>query len=577
MDTVPQLENLGQVDPDGLSLDEARELIRALLVLVAQLRAQHAVLKAEIAVLKAEIEGLQAETAPSNTRGGGGGFGEPKSSARRPKLPGKRRRRRNHSSERERREAEGRPVWKKAAKLATLPIHDTVLLTMDAAALPPDAVLVRHEPTVVQDLLLVPWNIRFARARYRSAGERKSYLTPLPPGYRGGFGPGLRVLSLALGYGANVSMPRLHWFLRQAGTSISRGQISRFLTEGLDAFIAEAQESMREAVRWDRWLALDQTRSGVRFVKHCCQVLGNSLAAYFVTTKRGDRSSVIEALFLGAPVVYRLDTLAFRSMEAWGIGLRCCRRLRGMADTAPTGSPQFEHWLDLRFPLLNDEKRQTILAAAALAGYHTQREAPIAQALLSDDAAVLRGLIDDHALCWVHDARHYQKLVPQFPFQVRELARFKQRYWRLYRRLLEYARHPTARESDRLEAAFDRLVHPRNSSPFLEECVSRTRGNREKLLVVLRHPELPQHNNQIELQVRTRGQKQKVSFGPVSQVGLQAWDTMHGLLGTTERLGVSFWAYLDDRIREGGKIPPLPELIAAKARSRTRPSSWAAP
>lgn len=570
MDTQAQLDHIRQIDLDGLSLGEARELIRSLLALVDSLAA-------ELAQLRARVPSSPG-SGPSGTHGGGtgdGGSGSATSAAS--NAPRRRRRRRNHSSDKQRRAAEGRQIWKKASKVAALPIHATVPLTMDPAALPADAVFVRCEATTVQDLLLVPWNTRFLRARYRSATEGRSFLTPLPPGYRGGFGPGLRVMSLALGYGANVSMPRLHWFFRQAGTSISRGQISSLLTERLDAFVAEAQTAMREAVRWDRWLGLDQTRSGVRFVKRCCQVLGNSLAVFFATTKRGDRTGVIEALFLGAPVVYRLDALALESMESWGIGVRCRERLQSMAETAPSTSPKFERWLDLRFPRLNDENRQTILAAAALAGYHAQTEVPVAEGLISDDAAVLRGLIRKHGLCWVHDARHYYKLEPNYAYQKSQLNRYMRRYWRLYKGLLGYAQKPTTRERDRLEAAFDRLVTPLKAGPFLEECVNRTRNNREKLLLVLQHPELPQHNNQIELQVRTRGQKQKVSFGPVSEAGLQAWDTMHSLMGTTDRLGVSFWAYLDDRIHERGKIPPLPHLIATKARARTRPSSWAAP
>src|SRR5206468_4214463 len=129
----------------------------------------------------------------------------------------------NHSSEAERREAEGRPPWDKTGKKADLGIDVERVLRGDLAALPPDAVFERFEEVVVQDLVLTRRNTRFFRARYRSAKTGKSYLAPLPPGYYGQFGPGIRSLALCLGDGANVSMPLLHRFFRQAGCLVSRG------------------------------------------------------------------------------------------------------------------------------------------------------------------------------------------------------------------------------------------------------------------------------------------------------------------------------------------------------------------
>ena len=102
-------------------------------------------------------------------------------------------------------------------------------------------------------------------------------------------------------------------------------------------------------------------------------------------------------------------------------------------------------------------------------------------------------------------------------------------------------------------------------SPFLAACIARTRKNKAKLLLVLEHPELPLHNNAAELAVRRRVRKLNVSFGPVSDAGRQAWDTMQSLNGTVEKLGLSFWSYLEDRIHELHAIPPLADLVRSKA------------
>lgn len=552
MDTRSQLEAIKRLDLGPLS-PEATQAFALLISLCEQLLTEQETLRALLAA-KGRRRGGKG-------RGGKGG-GKPPANPASPNTPVTR----DHSSEAERRGTEQERQWKKTAKNDQLVIDREVLLDQ-IPDLPPDAVWVGYEERVFQDLALVRCNTRFRRARYRSRLTGKSYLAPLPAGYEGQFGPGIRTLALSLAYGANVSQPLLHAFFRQAGCSVSKGQVSRLVTQGLQAFTAEAEASIRAAVAQLSWLQADDTRSGVRTEHGCCHVLGNALATYYKTTSRGDRRSVIEALFLGAPVVYRLDERAFHCLETWGVAQWVQNRLRELAAGAPSAGVKFEHWLDARFPTLKPEPREQLLTAAALAGYHYQNDIPIVRRLLTDDAPLFYGLVEEQGLCWVHDGRHYQKLVPRFAYQARALQRFKKRYWKFYRDLLKYKRQPTPAQRARLEQAFDRLVDERKAAPFLAECIARTRKNKAKLLLVLAHPELPLHNNAAELAVRRRVRKRNVSFGPVSEAGRQAWDTMQSLMGTVEKLGVSFWRYLEDRLHQTNTVPPLAELIRLKAQA----------
>lgn len=567
MDARSQLEVLRQLDPDALTLDEARQGFRLLRAVCAQLLAEQDVLKARVADLEQRLahRGGKGGSGGPGTQGGGAGSGS---------RPGERTAGGgSRSSEAERRDAEGRRPWQKSAKNDTLGIDLEVPLWPDLTILPPDVVFERYETVVVQDLVLTRRNTRFLRARFRSARTGQSYLAPLPPGYHGQFGPGVRSLALCLNYGANVSMPLVHRFLQQAGCVVSRGQVSRFLTERLEAFTAEAAAAIRTAVAQHPWLQLDDTRSGVRTEHGCCHVLGNDLASSYVTTDRGDRRSVIAALFLGAPVTYRLDARAFQCLEQWRVARWVRDRLAELAPGAPADATGFARWLDLRLPSLRAEPREQVLAAAALAGYHAQTEIPRVERLLSDDASVFHGLADAQALCWIHDFRHYLELVPERPLHARQFLRFKRRYWQLYRRLLAYRAAPAARERERIERAFDQLLDERQAPAYLAECLARTRKNKAKLLLVLAHPELPLHNNAAELDVRRRVRKRDVSFGPVSAAGRQAWDTFQSLAATTEKLGISFWSYVQDRIQKAGEIPPLSELIEQKADAATRPAA----
>ncbi len=93
-----------------------------------------------------------------------------------------------------------------------------------------------------------------------------------------------------------------------------------------------------------------------------------------------------------------------------------------------------------------------------------------------------------------------------------------------------------------------------------------TRSNKDALLLVLKFPELPLHNNPAELGAHGRVRKRDVSFGPRTEDGKQAWDTFMTLAATTKKLHISFYEYVRDRILKKNAIPPLSEMIQKAAR-----------
>jgi ABC-type multidrug transport system fused ATPase/permease subunit len=100
----------------------------------------------------------------------------------------------------------------------------------------------------------------------------------------------------------------------------------------------------------------------------------------------------------------------------------------------------------------------------------------------------------------------------------------------------------------------------------LDKRMASTYSNKGSLLPVLKFPELPMHNNPAELAARGRVRKRDVSFGPRTEDGKQAWDTFMTLAATTQKLNVSFYKYVRDRILKKNIIPPLSELIQKAAR-----------
>jgi hypothetical protein len=82
---------------------------------------------------------------------------------------------------------------------------------------------------------------------------------------------------------------------------------------------------------------------------------------------------------------------------------------------------------------------------------------------------------------------------------------------------------------------------------------------------VLARPDMPLHTNASETDIRDYVKVRKISGGTRSDLGRQCRDTFASLKKTCRKLGVSFWAYLTDRLTNAGKVPPLADLMRQRA------------
>jgi hypothetical protein len=194
--------------------------------------------------------------------------------------------------------------------------------------------------------------------------------------------------------------------------------------------------------------------------------------------------------------------------------------------------------------------------------------------LVCDDADQFKRLTDELALCWIHDVRHYKKLNPVVLHHRKLLDDFMGRYWDLYAALLNYRQIPTPEEALRLSQQFDSLFATTTGFADLDARIAKTQAKKDALLMVLKHPEIPLHNNPAELAARRRVRKRDVSFGPRTEEGKKAWDTFMTLADTAKKLGVSFYHYIFDRVSQANQIPQLADLIAERARQLGLGTSW---
>ena len=543
--------------------DEAtRQTVVRLLNLVEQLHAQVLALTAENQQLRDEINRLKGER------------GRPLFPAARPPQPPAPKSG-DVSSEVERHQPK---PHQKGAKLDRIGINRQELLRVDPALLPPDAQFKGYEPVVVQDLVVRTDNVLFLKEVYYSPAQQRSFRAPLPSGYRGEYGPGIRALAVGLAYSGHMSEAQIHTLFTDVGVLISRGTVCALLIEGHEPFHAEAAAVLHAGLASSPWQHLDDTPTRVNGQNQVCYVLCNPLYTHYQTRANKERLTVLSVLQGGAPRRYQLDGRALAYLEAAGVSQKVRRQLAALAQArAPNqewDEATFRGLLDSGLPKLGPQQRQRILEAGALSAYQTLATLPVVQTLVCDDAPQFRQLTAEIALCWVHDGRHYSKLLPVLPQNREALAQFRERYWQFYHQLRAYQEAPTAAEATRLEAAFDRLFATRTGWEMLDARIALTRAKKPELLAVLKHPELPLHNNPAEWGARRRVRKRDVSFGPRTAAGTQAWDTFQTLAATAAKLGVSFYQYLQDRMSGANRLPSLATQIGEQAQRLNLGHSW---
>ena len=84
---------------------------------------------------------------------------------------------------------------------------------------------------------------------------------------------------------------------------------------------------------------------------------------------------------------------------------------------------------------------------------------------------------------------------------------------------------------------------------------------KNSLLLVLKYPLLPLHNNIAELGARTQKRKGDVSLQTKNKKGTAAKDTFMTIIQTAIKLSVNTYDYIYDRITRKFEMQSLAELI----------------
>jgi len=181
----------------------------------------------------------------------------------------------------------------------------------------------------------------------------------------------------------------------------------------------------------------------------------------------------------------------------------------------------------------------------------------------SDDAGQFDVFL--HSLCWLHEERHYRKLIMTTDEARADLERVTSQIWTIYQALKAYKKGPSEAAARSIEDQFDNIFQQKTSSPTLNRQLEKTYEKKQDLLVVLKRPETPLHNNSSETCARAAKIKLKISGGTRSEMGQKVRDTFLSLKQTCLKLGINFMDFLQDRVRGQYAIPRLASIIRQRA------------
>jgi len=448
-----------------------------------------------------------------------------------------------------------RPGSKKRRK--RLKVHRSVIV--EPANIPPRSRFRGYHDFTVQDLLICPCNTRYRLARYDTpTGE---HLVGKLPEFLGDahFGPSLKSFIVHQHHHQRVTQPLLLSQLHQWNIDISSGQLSRILTEHHESFHQEKEQLLLAGLTSSAYVHVDDTGARHRGNNGYATHIGNERFACFASTNSKSRINFL-ALLRGPHTDYCINDTALDYLCSQKLPRALRRRLRKRTAHFPDKSA-WNNQLDTLN--ITTARHRRIATEAALLGSLIHHGLPPELVILSDDAGQFDVL--QHALCWIHAERNFQALLPLNNTHAKHLAWVRTQLWDLYDDLKDYKLNPNPAAKLEIQARFDELCRTQTHFQTLNQALKRLHNNKAELLLVLKRPDIPLHNNLSERDIREYVIKRKISGSTRSEDGRRARDTFASLKKTCQKLGIGFWDYLLDRLTLSNRIPPLPEIVAGTA------------
>jgi len=441
---------------------------------------------------------------------------------------------------------------KRKSKPKNIEIHQKILLPVEGEK--EGWRFKGYKDFLVQDLRIENINTLYRRERWVN-NQGKEVIAQLPGVLKNHhFGPRLIHWILYQYHHAHVTIPLLHQELCELGIQISQSEISHLLLKEATRFSKEAENCFKEGVDKSGFLGVDDTSARVGGKNEICLYLGNSYFSQFITQLSKSRLSFLEALCV-KNLNYRVDKNALRYMRQHGT-LELLKIF-----TSLDGSTFSREEFLKQLPKAMSSKTKRVAQEACLWGELIFRWGGEEKLIMSDGARQYH--LFSHSTCWVHAFRLLEKVFvgKSSEKKVQEILHHLKK---LYHFLKKYCKKPREESKERLLKLFDLIADLRSGDKSFDKALDQFVSHKEELLQVLKHPELPLHNNLAEQSLREIVIRKKISGGAKNDRGSQARDLFCSLKQTCKKLKISFWEYLRDRIFERGEISTLAKILSQK-------------
>jgi hypothetical protein len=437
----------------------------------------------------------------------------------------------------------------------------------DKSQLPLDIVFKGYAKSHYQSLEIRAKLIEVQRAIYYSASTKKTYTADLPVHYELGsdYTQELKAHICLLKFSLGLSIPKIGEFLRMQGVYITNGTISNIILENGDSLKEERMAIHEAGLATGLYESTDTTASRFNGVNYNTHVFGNAGYTAYFTKPHKDRQTVLDLIRAEQARIYLLNEHTFILYDYLQIPFKITRPLKNLVFDQVMDENTFmvKIMAHLKSVLDADDYQKhepKLLEGAYIAAYFAQNPLNI---LVCDNAPQYKLISLLIALCWVHAGRHFKKLNPKVKYHQDLQNEFLNLFWAFYQKLKDYKLKPDKKTAAQLADEFDLLFSRKSGYQDLDDRIDKTRAIKQELLIVLKHPYLPLHNNDTELAVRREVRYRDISFQTRTQKGTQAKDVFFTIIQTCKKLGVNAYLYIMDRVTKKFNMTPL-ELLVQK-------------
>ena len=448
---------------------------------------------------------------------------------------------------------------KSTKKRKELPSREEIVKANDV---PIEAEFKGYRPYTVQELIIHAEQIDYKLERWRLPDG--TYLEAQLPGelHDTHYGPTLRAYIIHQYHHQCVTQPLLLQQLHELGIKISSGELDRLLTLDVEPFHQEKAGILSAGLTVSPYIHVDDTGARHKGKNGYCTHIGNELFAWFESTAKKSRINFLELLRQDhTDYVYNEEAFAYMERRKLAPYIRKKIKESGLYFATKDVLDNF-----LLQSKITTSRHKEIILEAGLVGSILKNGFSIDTIIISDDAGQFN--VFRHALCWIHAERNIKKLIPNNEDQAKALKDIRNKIWLLYQELKEYKKEPSGKRKQELEATFNNLCKEKTCFHALNLQLQQLKKNQPELLLVLDRPDIPLHNNLSESDIREYVKRRKISAGTRSDLGRKSRDTFITLKKTGRKLGIAFWDYLNDRVRNLMVIPQLSELILQSAATK---------